>query len=144
MSRDATTIPPNTSTKDVTLTSTPLIKVAVIPSDIAAEKDPPSDVFQEEPTIVTSDSVTMETISFSDARTLSSEVTTAIVTGATTDSRMKLPRQHAVDDELIAATLTRNTHPSETIDNITKSVNGLSIGNYVLCVCMCMYVRICA
>ena len=145
MSSDATTIPQNAGTEDVTLTSTPLSEVAVTPSDIAAEKVPPSDVFQQEAAIVTGDSVTRETISSSDAPTLSSEVTTAvdIVTEATIDSRIKLQRQHAVDDELIAATHTENTQASETIDNITKSVNGLSIGNYVFCVCMCVCVCMC-
>ena len=101
----------------------------------------------------TADSVTMEMTSSSDIPTVPLDVTKEVVDSVTeeaSDGRLKLQRQQAVTEEdadLLAPVPVVSGQPSENVDSVTTSLNGLSIGNilyaiYCTCVCtFCVYVH---
>ena len=142
---DVTAIPSDVGKENVTLVTTSFSNVTSLPSDVALENVSSSDALQQGLGIETSTGVAMETASSSDVPLddVTKEVTD-IVTREGTDSKLKLHRQFAVteeDTELPTPALVVSSQPSGNVDNITTSLNGLSIGmDYICSVCMyCMY-----
>ena len=129
---DVTAIPSDVGKEDVTLVTTSF--GASLPSDVAMENVSSSDALQQGLGIETSTSVAVETALSSDVPTVPLDDVTKVVDSVTreaTDSKLKLHRQHAVteeDAELPAPALVVSSQPSENVDSITTSLNGLSIG----------------